>query len=1011
MSVVEEYFKIIEYYRQKYGDRTVLLMQIGTFYEIYAINDDPLCELLSDLLNIRLTLKNSHSLDTAGTTRNPFMVGIPCASYENHKRVLLANNYTIIKYDQAKNKTTRELAEVASPLTTEEFNYKVDFKSTNSIYSIYIECINIKQKIENSTIIIGISSIDVITGKTKIQEFYTDTVDSRLPINETYRILTSDKPKELQIYVKYPNTVTIDIMNNFEKFLFEALELGTFPIFNMTSQIPLDYYNQKYQEQFLNKMYRPTVVTTEHQNLKIYLTKGGILDIFTELGIERLTYGVISFIALMQYCFEHNQNLISKVKRPNVIMDTSTSLNLTYNAVIQLNLVNSNSMKINYRIGKKKAFDTLLSVLDNTNTVMGGRVLRNRLLNPSTNIELLRNRYNLIGFLMDKKDLVQGITNSLKQLYDLERLNLKLSKGTIKPKEFYNLFISYKTVIELINLILPYVGNSPLLNILPTRDELIKFNNMISSVFTVFDLEILQECNAEDNSFNCLNSPILNSVNTEIDQYQNYLNQCQNQMVLICEHLESAMGMAPGSCIEVGSFSKKVKKGKSILDDEDETIINMKDLGIYLTSAKATKLKGNLAAVDTNFCGQIRIESKNSKYKVKSDIIDSLCTYILEARNKIGTLTFNYYNEYIKMLDENYDSGNIINFIIELDIATSNTIISSKYGYHKPEIVVTDDKSSFIQVTNLRHPLVERIINTEYIPNDISLQNNGILLYGCNSTGKTVLTTSVALAIIMAQMGSWTAGEIKYYPYSKIITRLSGQDDLLKGHSSFIVEMLELRTILRNADMNSLILGDELCRGTENLSGSALTISSIEFLISKKASFMFSTHLHGIEESPRIKKVIFDGKLKVNHLNTTYDVEKEELIFNRKLQDGSGDSIYGIEVAKSLDIDPDFITNASNIRKELLNESKEFLSSKKSPYNSNIRMHECLLCKKQIDLNNHHIREQSLADDNGLISHIPKDAEYNILIICSDCHKKIHQTGVQPIIEQSTTGLIIKFIK
>jgi DNA mismatch repair protein MutS len=1022
-------------YEDECGDRTVLVMQVGTFYEIYFLEEDAKNAELPRILGSRLTLKNTRDIENAGTLKNPFMMGFPCVTYDDRKYTILSNNYVFVSYKQnPKCKTERILFEKETPLTSNDVIIKNDIKSTNQICCIYVQSLKYATKIENVALLVGISSIDIVTGNTYTQEIHTDTLDSRLIINEIYRYLCSTKPKELQIYINYTsNKVNPDV---FEKYLFDNLELDTYPIINLSRSVPKDFLNVNYQEQYLNKIFRGSDASgSGSENLTIKLPRGAILDIFTILGIERYQYATVSYILLLQYCYSHNETLISKIKRPTVgtvgTVGTTEGENLilTHNAAIQLNIVSPNISKINYRINKRKNRDTLLGILDSTNTLMGRRMLRNTILNPICNPTILQDRYNLIEFLINNDDLRKKSKLILKQLYDIEFLGLKLVRESISPKDLCNLISSYRSIVELINVCIPYLKTSgppvvpsSLFKFFPKQVDLITFNNFISVTFGTFDLEILSECNLMDDSLTCNGNPLRLGISPECDQLQAKVLECSTRLEMICEHLESVLGVTKGSTIDVKSFSKKVNKTKSLLEGEDETIINMKDLGIYLTKAKADKLKKSLNSVNVQLCGEITISSRASKFSVNSTYIDSLCDTILTSRNRMSQILYDVYKRFLNY-SASQDLSKIVNFVINLDLGICNADNAIEYRYFKPaiEMVTTEETEgankvggtggSYLEIKDARHPLVERIIDTEYISNDVTLNSSGILLYGCNSTGKTVLTTSIGLIIIMAQAGMWVPGHLKFNPYKRIITRLSGQDDVLKGHSSFVVEMLELRTILRNSDQFTLILGDELCRGTESLSGSALTISTLEWLISKKSSFIFSTHLHDIPSKSRVKKLCKDETLKIFHLETTYNTELETLVYNRKIKEGSGESIYGLEVAKSLDIDPEFINNALAIRRELKGESVEFLNPKKSKYNSEVNVDSCGLCKTVLSLESHHIREQSKADSNGFIGNVHKNSQCNIFVLCRSCHQNLHHKGFTLSPLQTPNGIVLQAVK
>ena len=347
-------------------------------------------------------------------------------------------------------------------------------------------------------------------------------------------------------------------------------------------------------------------------------------------------------------------------------------------------------------------------------------------------------------------------------------------------------------------------------------------------------------------------------------------------------------------------------------------------------------------------------------------------------------------------------------FVAILDYVHSNALCALRYRYFRPTIV-NDAPNSFLQVEGLRHPLIERIIESEYISNDISLGTEkgpyGMLLYGLNAVGKTSLAKALAVLITMAQAGMWIPGKLRYKPYTKIITRLTGNDDLLKGQSSFVVEMMELRTILRNADSNTLVVADEICKGTETVSGGAITIASILTLLSRKTSFIFSTHLHNLPETTYLQTVE-SNSLRICHLATTYDEETHMLIYDRKLKEGPGSSLYGIEVAKSLDLDRDFITMANDVRRNIGDVAPNILNTKKSRYNPNVYVDTCSLCHKKINLETHHIREQKEADAAGFIDNFHKNEDFNLMVLCRECHDMIHTNNKKIEVKQTINGSV-----
>jgi DNA mismatch repair protein MutS len=307
----------------------------------------------------------------------------------------------------------------------------------------------------------------------------------------------------------------------------------------------------------------------------------------------------------------------------------------------------------------------------------------------------------------------------------------------------------------------------------------------------------------------------------------------------------------------------------------------------------------------------------------------------------------------------------------------------------------------------VRHPIIE-IINEEikYIANDVKLgkdNQDGILLYGMNSSGKSSLMKSIGLNIIMAQAGMYVpCKKMEYYPYNKIYSRIPGGDDLFRGQSTFVAEISEIRNILKSADSKTLVIGDELCSGTETHSATAIVSAGILDLIKKNSSFIFATHLHELADIDKIKNI---EKLSIKHLSVEYIEDTNTIKFDRKLKEGSGQSIYGLEVCRSLDLDDDFMKMATNIRHEIMG-TKYLLKNKKSKYNSKVIMDKCKICNKKNATETHHIRFQRDADENGFIDHFHKNKKFNLIGLCEECHIKIHNEELE-ICEaiQTTNGI------
>ncbi|MDD2909280.1 MAG: DNA mismatch repair protein, partial [Candidatus Gracilibacteria bacterium] len=279
-------------------------------------------------------------------------------------------------------------------------------------------------------------------------------------------------------------------------------------------------------------------------------------------------------------------------------------------------------------------------------------------------------------------------------------------------------------------------------------------------------------------------------------------------------------------------------------------------------------------------------------------------------------------------------------------------------------------------------------LDTEVLYNKENDTLNGFLLYGINSAGKTVLSKSVGISIILAQAGMFVpATSLRLSLYDAIFTRISGSDNLVKGLSTFAIEMLELKNIFNRASSKSIVLGDEISHGTETVSGVSIVASTILFLNKLKCSFILATHLHQLDDIDEISELKTVSNV---HLSILYDEHKDTLIYNRVLQAGSGSSVYGLEFAKSLKLPKEFIDKAYEIRKRFDSSELELLNKKKlSNYNSDVYMSSCAICgNKAIDT--HHINEQNLADENGFIESFHKNHKYNLIPVCKKCHSDIH---------------------
>jgi DNA mismatch repair protein MutS len=265
--------------------------------------------------------------------------------------------------------------------------------------------------------------------------------------------------------------------------------------------------------------------------------------------------------------------------------------------------------------------------------------------------------------------------------------------------------------------------------------------------------------------------------------------------------------------------------------------------------------------------------------------------------------------------------------------------------------------------------------------------------------GKTSLIRALGISVIMAQAGLYVpCSSFKYRPYTAIFSRILGNDNLFKGLSTFAVEMSELRIILKMANENSLVLGDELCSGTETESALSIFVSGLQYLHKKMASFVFATHFHEIIGYDEIKAL---NNLALMHMSVLYNRELDALIYDRKLCQGPGNRMYGLEVCKSLHLDEAFLENAYRIREKYF--AKSELSHPTSSYNAGKIRGECEICNVEMGEEIHHLDPQKAADKNGFIGAFHKNHAANLMSICAKCHDKMHANSSVKLVRKKTT--------
>lgn len=889
--IYDDYMNYCVEYKQLYGDNTVVLMEVGGFYELYGVNYNNTVSgadiyNVAALLGIQVSRKNKNIIENSHS--NPLMAGFP--SYTLHKfiDILINDNKTVVLVEQTTSPPNpkREVTQIISPATYHEKIYSNE--SSNYIMHLYLESYN-----GGNSLAIGISCIDCSTGKTFVDEIH-NIMDKHMLYEDLYKMMIFINPKE--VIISSVNSIS----TSDEESLLQMF--ADIKIYNKINLLTCDYVKSTFQE---------NVLTTHYDN-------NTQLSIFEFLNIERKLVGSISFSYLLHFTHQHNPSYALNVYNPKPI-ENESKLKIAHNAPVQLNITNGNV--------------SVLDLLNTSITAIGKRYFRFRLLNPSSDKNMISESYANINTFAQYDTIY--IREELKNVKDVEKIFHKQTTK-IYPYDILNIYNSVSSVQRIMRIIDTSNDDKRMF------DELQKF---LSSEFSFDDVNI----------FNTLTGTIFARID-EIKPYENIIERSKQEFIDALESLK-------------------------LLSEHFKLEHNDRDGWHIVCSVK--RLEQCLKSNKNNFHGCTFSHNKTvSKIFIKNEkqLNDEIC----KAQNEINKIVQQKYHHTIDIMKISFKKhiDQLVKTIENLDFYSTCVNNNNIYRLCAPKI--DDSKSAgYIDAKELRHIIIENINkNVEYVTNDITLDKNGIILYGINASGKSSLMKSLGIAIIMAQSGMYvSATDFTFHPYTSIYTRITGSDNLYKNQSTFVLEMSELRTILQCADDRSLIIGDELCSGTETISAVSIVSAGIQILSQKNASFIFTTHLHELNKHMRQDNVSF------YHLSVTYDDDK--IIYDRKLKKGIGNTLYGLEVCKSLDMGELFMKTAFNIRNDYLQQQPN--TNNQSQYNKNVFKNSmCSVCKCNDAIDVHHIKEQHTADVNGYIGTHHKNDEHNLVSLCKHCHDSVH---------------------
>jgi DNA mismatch repair protein MutS len=624
--------------------------------------------------------------------------------------------------------------------------------------------------------------------------------------------------------------------------------------------------------------------------------------------------------ALMEFAGDHVPSALRSLQEPEHWVPDG-EMRLGNAALEQLGLVSLGSEK-----------QSLLALMDRCRSVAGRRLMRSRLLRPITCISELERRLDHLETVRERESV--STERGLRSLYDISRLWRRVELGSATLETMSCLLRSYEAA--------SYLGScgSEFLSWLTSRWD------------TAATVELAREAVRIPTS----SLPFVAGAYPDVDAL----------------FAEGAAIRAEAETL-CNLFSDSVRtKGKV----EQLYLEDAEGGGFRITGTKR-----RISAVLTALRDGGDMSAKVTPYKT-SATLETTGLEVISGRHRawMNRWTPAWTAHWSAALEELVAAGRTATAAIEawtaeLDLSWTIAAIAKEWRWVRPVFVEADE--AWIDVTEVRHPVIERLVKVPYVAHTLQLSSgsnkkSGILLYGMNASGKSSLMKALGLTVLMAQAGfPVPATACCIAPFTALFTRILGNDNLWAGLSSFAVEMTEFREVLQHSDERTLVLGDELCSGTESLSATALVAAGVEVLAQRKSKFVFATHLH------ELAGLVPSGSIASVHLKVEYDAVTDRLIYDRSLAPGSGSALYGLEVCRALDLPAGYLDRATTIRKQLAG----WTAPHRSVYSAEAVIDRCEVCLKETGLEAHHIIPQAFATNH---------TAGNMVCLCTACHDDHH---------------------
>ncbi len=925
LSIYEKYANYLAEYTQKYGVKTVILLMVGSFYEIYCEKDRDwgfaevvrLCEL-----NVSEKKK---------VTPPTLMAGFPEYTIDKYVQILVDAGYTAVVINQDEensvsgDKKKHMVYGIYSPGTHISNEPTVTGDKTNNLMSLWIQGFRGK-------VVMGAAILNLITGKSFLTERTLPFEDNATTFDELERLASVHNPCELILLHR-------DLPCSTEKVL----------LYSGLNSIKCIHVHDA-------RIYEKAANCESHAHTTLVLD-----SVFGQEARQSCEEFHMMQAATRAFCFaldftkEHNPALLRSIEQPQ-FTNSGDSVILANHTLKQLNMIDDASTDSKH-CGK---YSSVLTLLNTACTAMGKRRIKQMITNPVYNEEWLNAQYDLIESQLNT-NFVSVVRQHFSSIQDLDRIGRQIVVGRFSANALQGLVSSVEAALSTMH-------ELNMVEQMPFAEQLLQKVHEAINVGTENPNNLFKTGYDKE-----LDKMVLeyNEIRVKIKSYQNFFNML----------MQSGGNMDDNT--EFVKIHETVKSGSTFI----------------LTKTRAKTLKALLESGNWRhmpFAKSVTLDLTDIKIKAAAsgandEVVSPLINNLFQKEFNLGMALSRrvsaLFTEFVSNVLEKQCLPwltAISKYVEEIDALQARIYTAKKYNYCRPVIEQSD--TAFVSAFGLRHALIEHLQTNEiYVANDVCLRSGGILLYGTNAVGKTSLIRAIGIATLLAQAGFYVpCTAFIYKPYRAFYTRILGVDNLYRGLSTFGVEMSELRVILKNANMWSMVLGDELCSGTETQSALSIFVAGLMRLHAAQSSFIFATHFHEIVDYDEIRALT---RLQLKHMSVVYDRELDALVYDRLLKDGAGDSMYGLEVCKSLHLPNDFLEQAFQLRTKYFPENLGGLSAKKSRYNAQKLRGMCEQCGEAVSTEIHHLEMQS----NTAFEHTNHVA--NLMALCERCHQDMHSVS------------------